>query len=76
MVVRVIFITQGFDTNKPSSWSREPYDPTRVLIHDDQYPVGTQRCRLAPEQIHTRGAVFHVAEEREPGWASRSDYGR
>jgi hypothetical protein len=27
--------------------------------------------RLAPEQIHTLEAVFHVAEEREPGWASR-----
>jgi len=49
----------------------EPYDPARVLIHDHQDPVGTQRCRLAPEQIHTPEAVFHVAEEGEPGWASR-----
>ena len=45
----------------------EPNDPARVLIHDDQDPVGTQRCRLAPEQIHTPEVVFHVAEEREPG---------
>jgi hypothetical protein len=49
----------------------EPDDPTRVLIHDDQDPVGTQRGRLAPEQVHTPEAVFHVAEERQPGWASR-----
>ena len=49
----------------------EPYDPARVLIHDDQDPVATQRCRLAPEQIHTPEAVFHVAEERQPGWPSR-----
>src|SRR6516165_12195716 len=41
------------------------------MIHDDQDPVGTQRCRLAPEQIHPPETVFHVAEEREPGWASR-----
>ncbi len=49
----------------------ERYDPARVLIHDDQDPVGTQRCRLAPAQIHTPEAVFHVAEERETAWASR-----
>ena len=48
----------------------EPYDPARVLIHDHQDPMGTQRSRLAPEQIHTPEAVFHVAEERQPGWAS------
>jgi hypothetical protein len=52
----------------------EPYDPTRVLIHDDQHPVRTQRCRLAPEQVHTPEAVFHVAEERQPGWASRIQF--
>jgi len=46
----------------------EPNDPTRVLIHDNQDPVGTQRCRLAPEQIRTSEAVVHVAKEREPGW--------
>jgi len=31
----------------------EPYDPARILIHDDQDPMGTQRCRFAAEQIHT-----------------------
>ena len=41
----------------------EPHDPARVLIYNDQDPVGTQRCQLAPEQIHTPEAVFHVAEE-------------
>ena len=41
----------------------EANDPSRVLIHDDQDPVGPQRGRLAPEQIHTPETVFHVAEE-------------
>src|SRR5215472_14456338 len=49
----------------------EPYDAARVLIHDNQDPEGTQRCRLAPEQIHTPEAVLHVAEERQPRRASR-----
>jgi len=59
------------DTIDLAGMDPEPYDPARVLIHDDQDPVRTQRCRLAAEQIHTPKAVFHVAEEREPGWASR-----
>jgi hypothetical protein len=29
----------------------EPNDAARVLIHDDQDPVGPQRGRFAPEQI-------------------------
>src|SRR5215472_563561 len=59
------------DTIDRAGMDAEPYDPARVLIHDDQDPAGTQRCRLAPEQIHTPEAVLHVAEEREPGGASR-----
>src|SRR6267143_3325365 len=42
-------------------------DLARVLIHDHQDPVGPQRCRRAPEQIHTPEAVFHVAQESQPG---------
>jgi hypothetical protein len=38
----------------------EANDSARILIHDDQDPVGPQRGRLAPEQIHTPEAVFHV----------------
>jgi len=45
----------------------EANDPARVLIHDHQDPVGPQRGRLAPEQIHTPEAVFHVAQESQPG---------
>jgi hypothetical protein len=45
----------------------EANDPSRVLIHNDQDPVGPQRGRLAPEQIHTPEAVFHVAEESQLG---------
>src|SRR5215470_8500571 len=59
------------DTIDRAGMDAEPYDPPRILIHDDQDPVGTQRCRLAPEQIHTPEAVLHLAEERQPGWASR-----
>ena len=47
----------------------EPNDAARVLIHDDQDPVGPQRRRLAPEQIHAPQAVSHVAKERQPGRA-------
>ncbi len=49
----------------------EPNDPARVLIHDDQDPVGPQRGRLAPEQIYAPEAVFHVAQERQPGGTAR-----
>ena len=45
----------------------EANDPARVLIHDHQDPVGPQRCRFAPEQIHAPEAVSHVAQERQPG---------
>jgi hypothetical protein len=45
----------------------ETNNPARILIHDDQDPVGPQRCRLAPEQIHTPAAVFHVTQESQPG---------
>ena len=45
----------------------EPNDPARVLIHDHEDPMGPQRCRLAPEQIHAPETVFHVAQERQPG---------
>jgi len=44
----------------------EPKDAARILIHDDQDPVGPQRGRLAAEQIDTPEAVFHVAQERQP----------
>jgi hypothetical protein len=54
------------DTTDRSRMDAEPDDPARVLIHDDQDPVGPQRCRLAPEQIHTAEAVFHVAQESQP----------
>jgi hypothetical protein len=45
----------------------ESNNPERILIHDDQDPVGPQRSRLAPEEINTPEAVFHVAQESQPG---------
>jgi hypothetical protein len=45
----------------------EPNDPARKLIHDDQGPVGPQRGRFTPEQIHAPEAVFYVAPENQPG---------
>jgi len=45
----------------------ESNNPARILIHDDQDPVGPQRSRLAPEEINTPEAVFHVAQEGQPG---------
>ncbi len=50
-----------------SRMDAETNDPARILVHDDQDPVGPQRCRLAPEQIHAPEAVFHLAQERQPG---------
>ena len=48
----------------------EPNDPARVLIHDDQNPVGPQRGRLAAEQIRAPEAVFmwprKVSQEGPP----------
>src|SRR5260370_18615278 len=60
--------TEG-DTIDLSRMEAEANDPARVLIHDHQDPVGPQRCRLALEQIHAPQAVFHVAQERQPGGA-------
>jgi hypothetical protein len=51
--------TEG-DTIDLSRMDAEANDPARVLIHDDQDPMGSQCCRLAPEQIHAPEAVFHV----------------
>ena len=51
------------DTIDRARMDAEPKDAACILIHDDQDPVGPQRGRLAPEQIYTPEAVFHVAEE-------------
>jgi hypothetical protein len=58
------------DTVDRARMGAEANDPARALIHDDQNPVGPQRCRLAPEQIHAPEAVFHVAQERQPRGAT------
>src|SRR6202008_4313096 len=55
------------DTINRSGMDAEPNDPARALIHDHQAPVGPLCCRLAPEQIHAPEAVFHVAQESQPG---------
>src|SRR5467141_2403652 len=55
------------DTIDLSRMDAEPNDPARALIHDDQDPVGPQRGRRAPEQIHAPETVFHVAQESQPG---------
>ena len=53
-----------------SGMDAEPNDVAGELIHDDQDPVGPQRGRFAFEQIETPGAVFHVAQEGQPGWTT------
>jgi len=57
--------TEG-DTIDLSRMDAEANDPARVLIHDDQDPVGPQRGRLTAEQIYTPEAVFHVAQKSQP----------
>jgi hypothetical protein len=44
---------------------------TGELIDHDENPVRSQRCGFTAEQIVTPQTVLHVAEERQPGWASR-----
>ncbi len=55
------------DTIDLSRMDAKTNDPARELIHDHQDPVGPQRGRLTPGQIHTPEAVFHVAQESQPG---------
>ena len=50
-----------------SRMDAESNDPARVLIHGHQDPVGPQRSRFAPEEIHAPKAVFHVPQESQPG---------
>src|SRR5271166_1786912 len=62
--------TEG-DTIDLSRMDAEANDPARVLIHDHQDPVGPQRSRFAPEQIHAPEAVFRVPKESQPGRTTR-----
>jgi hypothetical protein len=55
------------DTIDLSRMDAEAKDPAGVLIHDHQDPVGPHRGRFTPEQIYTPEAVFHVANEGQPG---------
>src|SRR5438132_2378177 len=59
------------DTIDLSRMDAKTNDPARVLIHDHQDPVGPQRGRLTSEQIDTPEAVFHVAQESQPGGTIR-----
>src|SRR5207237_8489731 len=54
-----------------SRMDTESNDPARVLIHDDQDPVGPQGGRLAPKQINAPETVFYVAQESQPGGTTR-----
>src|SRR4029077_20130490 len=54
-----------------SRMDAEANDPACVLIHEHQDPVGPQRSRFAPEQIHAPEAVFHVPQESQPGRTTR-----
>ena len=42
---------------------------TRVLIYDDQDPLGPLGNRFAPEQIDTPEAILHEHQEGQPGRA-------
>jgi protein-S-isoprenylcysteine O-methyltransferase Ste14 len=55
------------DTIDRAGLDAEANDAARVLIHDHQDPVGPQRGRVAPEQIHAPQAGFPVAQESQPG---------
>jgi hypothetical protein len=53
-----------------ASLNSKANNATRELIHHYENPMGSQRCGFASEQIAAPQTVLHVAEEREPGWAS------
>ena len=63
------------DTIDRSGMDAESNDPARVLIHDDQNPVGPQRGRFAPEQIHTPETVLQVSNEGQPGRTASVRFG-
>src|SRR5215472_7446498 len=44
----------------------KPNNPTRVMIHDDQYPVRPQDCRFAAKEVHAPQTVLQVTEESQP----------
>src|SRR5215813_2536356 len=58
-----------------SSLDAESNDAARVVIHDDQNPVGPQPRRFAPEQIDTPEAVLQVAQEGQPRRAANVRFG-
>jgi hypothetical protein len=70
-----IYGTIASTTINRSRMDAEANDPARVLIHDHQDPVGTQRSRFAPEQIHAPEAVFRVPQESQPGKITRARLG-
>jgi len=66
-MARLNILARECDTINRVGNDAETNDPARASIHDDLDPAGPQRCRLAPEQIQTPEAVFHVAQESRPG---------
>src|SRR5262249_50607389 len=48
-----------------------PHDPTRAVVHHDEYPMGPQDRRLAAEQVETPQTVLRVTDHCEPGGPSR-----
>src|SRR6266566_7873125 len=52
------------DTIDLSRMDAKTNDPARELIHDHQDPVGPQRGRRAPEQIHTPKAFVDRPQKR------------
>ena len=49
----------------------KPHDAARVLIHDDQDPVGPQRGRFAAKEVRAPETVLQVSNESQPGWTTR-----
>ena len=45
----------------------EPDDPPRVLIHDDEDPMGLESKGLTTEKIDAPQTTLHVTKEGQPG---------
>ena len=52
----------------------ETDETTGDLIHHHQHPMAFKANRLTSEQIDTPKAVFHVANESEPGMATATGF--
>src|SRR5262249_27866903 len=58
--------TADIDAGDGSAVHADANEATRVLVHDDKYPIGPQHDGLAAKQVDAPQAVGGVSDERQP----------